>query len=232
MNPRRFLLYSLCVLVIGLLGMANPEISVLCQLEVEPEMGECKLVLKVSNPAGEEVCLKFSSGQQYDYVIKNPQGEEIWQWSEGKVFIYMQLLQQLFIAPGEEVTFPEAWPYIDKTGNPVEPGTYMVQGILTTTPDPIKTEWKEIDIPASYIPARPPIKGKVTKILDKLYLLGEDGTAYHIENPAEELYQLHNKAIEVTSYQVQPVPGTVDKRIIIENYVIQTNPPLHNSSNH
>ena len=191
-----------------------------CKLEIKPEVGKCSLILKVFNITDEEICLKFSSGQQYDYIIKNSQGEQIWQWSEGQMFIFMQMLQQLFISPDCEHTFPQTWSYIDKTGNPIKPGIYMVRGILTTAPNPIKTEWIEIDIPTSYILEKLPIRGKITKILDKLYLLGEDGIAYHIENPTEELYQFQNKMVEITSYEVQSIPGTVDRKIIIEDYAI------------
>lgn len=231
MKQRKFILYSLCIIAMCLMGMGSNNSDVECKLDVELEAGECKLILKIFNPTAEEICLHFPSGQQYDYIVKNPQGEDIWQWSEGKAFIYMQLLQQLFISPGQEETFPATWTYIDKTGNPIQPGTYRVQGILTTTPDPIKTEWKEIDIPTSYIPEKPPIKGRITKILDKLYFMGEDGIAYHIENPSEDLFQLQNKQIEVTSYKAEPIPGTIDRKIVIEKYAIKTDSPFHNSSN-
>lgn len=219
-NLRKLFLNGLCIMTLGLFSVNSYSSPVECNIFVKPEKGKCTLILKVSNITDEEICLEFSSGQQYDYIVKNMQGEEIWQWSEGQVFIFMQMLQQLFISPGCEHTFPQTWQYIDKTGNPIKPGTYMVSGILTTAPNPIITEWVEIEIPASYIPEKLPIRGKITKILDKLYLLGEDGTAYHIESPTEELYQLRNETVEVTSYEVQSIPGTVDKKIIIEDYAI------------
>lgn len=187
-----------------------------CDLTLKPESGKCELALRVYNPLDRGARLSFATGQKYDYIIKNAEGEEIWQWSSGKAFI--QSLQQMYIQPHTEITFSEVWQYIDRAGNPVKPGTYLARGILTTTPDPVKTEWVKADIPAEYIVERPSIRGRVTTILDKLYLLGEDGICYLVENPTGDISQLQNRQIEVTSYKIKPIPGTQDKKISIEEY--------------
>lgn len=168
-----------------------------CRLDVEVLPDRCRFSLVVTNNLDSEVILQFPTSQQYDFVVKS-----VWQWSKDKMFT--QMLTSLVLAPNEEKVFTEEYTL------PV--GEYTAQGILTTIPEKIYTEWVEFTVTKAI---RPVLKGKVTKILDKFYLLGEDGTAYLIENPEKEL---EGKSIEVTSCHTEPIPGTIDKRIYIEEY--------------
>lgn len=169
-----------------------------CRLDVEVLPDHCRFTLTATNNSDNEVTLQFPTSQQYDFIVKSGDGRIVWQWSNGKMFA--EVLTALVLTPSEEKVFIEEYS--------LPPGSYSAQGVL----DDIYTEWVEFIISQVQ---QPVLKGRITKILDKLYLLGEDGTAYLIENPIEGL---EGKTIEITSYQTEPIPGTVDKKIIIEEY--------------
>lgn len=219
MYIKRILFYGLLMVLLGVSIIYTYSQPINCELELNPIEGECELVLKVTNSSSEELTLEFSSGQKYDFIVKDPKGENIWQWSEAKMF--MQMVEQLNIVPDGERIFTEKWQYTDKNGIAVQPGIYIVQGILTTSPKPIKSKWIEIEVLSSYIEKQIYIEGRIRKILNKLYLLAEDGIAYHIEDPSSELYELIDNRVIVTSYIVKPIPGMVDKKIIIKEYEIK-----------
>jgi hypothetical protein len=186
-------------------GCAASQSNVLCTLNVETLQGRSRFTLLVSNNLQSEVILQFSTSQQYDFIVKSRDGKIAWQWSRGMMFA--QMLTSLTLAPNEEKIFTEECS--------LPQGEYIAQGILTTMPKKIYTEWIEFTVTQSQMPV---LRGKITRILNNLYLLGEDGTAYLIVNPSKELVRLQGKTIEVTSYRTESIPGTVDKRIIIKKY--------------
>lgn len=77
--------------------------------------------------------LAFSSGQQYDFRI-TLNGQEVWRWSAGRVFI--QMLTSLTLKPGEKKTFTAAWPQRDNQGGQVKAGEYAVEAFLTSQSTP------------------------------------------------------------------------------------------------
>lgn len=196
---KQFMVYSLWF--IATLGCSRLESGpVSCRLDVEVLPDGCRFSLIVTNNLDSEVTLQFPTSQQYDFVVKSSDGSFFWKWSSTVSFA--QALSELTFSPGEEKEF------IVECVLP--PGNYIVQGVFNG----IYTNW--VDFVVSQV-QKPVIKGKVTKILDKFYLLGEDGTAYLIENPENEL---EGKTIEVTSYKTEPITGTIDKKIYIEEYTI------------
>lgn len=204
---KRIMFYGLLGLALGALGMGNSVKgeNISCKLEVETLIDRCKFTLIVKNNLNSENVLQFPTSQQYDFIVKSSDGKIIWQWSKGMMFA--QAFTSLILSSNEEKTFTEEYSL------PI--GEYSAQGILTSTPDKIYADWVSFNIQALQMPA---LKGRITKILDKLYFLGRDGTAYLIENPSEEIEGLQDKTIEVTSYQSEPIPGTIDKKITIEEY--------------
>lgn len=204
MRAIRFMVYSLWFIgsfVCSAMGFDR----VSCNLRVEVLPDRSRFLLIAKNNLDTEVILQFPTSQKYDFIVKKADGKIIWQWSKGMMF--SQMLTTLIFNPNEEKIFTEEYS--------LPPGEYTVQGILTTTPEKIYSEWVEFTVTQTQMPK---IRGRVTKILDKLYLLGEDGTAYLIENPQESLLWLEGKRIEVTTYHIEPIPGTVDKGIIIKEY--------------
>ena len=77
--------------------------------------------------------LAFSSGQQYDFRV-TVNGQEVWRWSAGRVFI--QMLTSFTLAPQEKKTFTAAWPQRDNQGGQVKPGEYALEAFLTSQSTP------------------------------------------------------------------------------------------------
>ncbi len=189
-----------------------------CQLKVEPKASECQFTLTVKNTGSKEAALKSATTQKYDIVVKNDKGEVLWQWSEGKTF--SQMLEELKIVAKGEMAFSEKWNYKDKNKKAVKPGKYQAQGAVKTKPKEVKSEWVKFEVTEKQVSGKPqPIKGKVTKIGEKLYLLGDDGTAYLIPNPPPLLSALSGKKITVTTYKLVPIEGTEDKEIRIGAFI-------------
>lgn len=190
-----------------ILGCSRLESSpVSSKLEVEILPDRCRFTLIVSNESDTEVILHFPTSQQYDIIVKSKDGEIVWQWSKNKMFT--QVITSLTLKEHDEKALARE-EYI------LPIGEYEAQGILTNSPDKIYTSKLLFSVQA--IKASP-LKGRVSKILDKFYLLGSDGTAYLIENPTEEIKKMENKEIEVTSFETEPIQGTIDKKIKIERY--------------
>lgn len=209
---QRLIKYSLLLTVLGVLGMGShlKGDNVSCRLEVETLEDSCRFTLIVKNNSNSEVTLQFPTSQQYDFVVENTEGKVVWEWGKGKMFA--QVLTSLMLGPNEEKEFTEEYSF--------QKGEYRAQGILVTAPNKIYTECVDFSVSEGQAPA---LKGRITKILDKLYFLGKDGTAYLIENPKEEFENLENKTIEVIKYKAEPIPETVDKKIIIEKYTEEIN---------
>lgn len=180
-----------------------------CSLGIEVLKDSVRFTIIAVNETDTRAVLQFPSSQQYDFIVKSQGGELVWQWSRGKMFA--QMLTAVSMDPGEKKEFTEEYNFL--------PGKYTATGVLTTSPEKIFTESKEFIVKGSKVLGKlPPIKGKITKIGNKLYFLGKDGTAYLVEDPSQGLLQLQNKTVEVTSYHAEPIQGTIDKRIKITEY--------------
>lgn len=92
-----------------------------------------QLSLTVENTGAASEVLRFSSGQQYDFIVSTD-GREVWRWSAGRMFI--QALTSFTLSPGEKKTFTAAWPRTYSDGKRVGSGVYDIQGVLTSTSPP------------------------------------------------------------------------------------------------
>jgi hypothetical protein len=105
-------------------------------------MGEAIAVtLVVTNPTDAPITLNFSSGQQYDFIVRDAMGAEVWRWSRGRGFI--QALTALTLQPRETELFTERWDQrrnVGQEGQPVPPGAYSVTGVLTSSPNARTTD--------------------------------------------------------------------------------------------
>jgi hypothetical protein len=88
------------------------------------------LTLGVSNQTGREIELRFSSGQRFDFVIRDARGNEIWRWSEGRMFA--QALGAETIGPAQ----PQILYRAQFNGN-LGPGSYRVEGTLVAKDPPL-----------------------------------------------------------------------------------------------
>lgn len=60
------------------------------------------------------VTLYFGSGQSFELIITDEQGEEVYRFSEDKAFI--QMIREQIISPGEELEFQDSWDRTNKEG--------------------------------------------------------------------------------------------------------------------
>lgn len=90
--------------------------------------GKLTATLTVKNVSPAEQKLTFSSGQKYDFVIRDARGGEIKRWSGDMMFT--QALEDLTMAAGQEHTYKEVM-NLGKPGKPLPLGGYTLEGILT-----------------------------------------------------------------------------------------------------
>jgi len=109
-----------------------------------PVPGGLKLELLVLNIADKLLPFKFSSSQNYDFVITDTvTGQEVWRWSHGTAFA--QMVRSDSIRGSSKWTYSEVWNRRDNDKNPVPPGRYRLVGILSSQP-PIESAPTIIEI--------------------------------------------------------------------------------------
>lgn len=211
MKIRLSLFLNIIAALIILLGIAESADDVKCVLNISPGTEKCRITLFVKNETEQTLKLSFSSSNINDFIALNKDGEEVWKWSEGRIF--MPVVTDIKLGPNEEYEYKGEWNYTGKDGKKVLPGQYIIYGILNTSPavytKKVMVEVKKINTS---------IKGRVTQIMDKYYLLGDDGIPYHIENPSKKILDQREKRIETNKYKITPIPGTIDKKIEIKNF--------------
>lgn len=111
--------------------------------------------------------LMFSSGQQFEITVTNEKEEEVYKFSDGKVFT-MALIYET-VEPGEAITWSDEWDRTDKEGNYLESGKYKAKIEIFASPSPGPVEEEKVeteDIP----------KEQLTKTIEfTLYELDEEG---------------------------------------------------------
>ena len=88
------------------------------------------VTLSVSNPAGPELRLQFSSTQRFDFAIRDAKGGQVWRWSADQMF--GQMLGMEVIGPAR----PQIIYRAEFTGK-LTPGRYSVEGTLVATERPL-----------------------------------------------------------------------------------------------
>lgn len=83
-------------------------------VEVEVGANDVRLVFHITNPSDRPVVLEFSSGQRYDFAVRNAAGV-VWRWSAAQSF--MQALGTETIPAGGSLRYSETWPSGQQTGS-------------------------------------------------------------------------------------------------------------------
>ena len=93
-----------------------------------------KVVVKltVTNKGDEPFLHTFRSSQMYDFIVKKDD-EEIWRWSNDKMFL--TVLTEFSLNPGQSVSYEDVWDQRGNDGKPVPPGRYELIGVLKTVPE-------------------------------------------------------------------------------------------------
>ncbi|MFS0864203.1 BsuPI-related putative proteinase inhibitor [Fredinandcohnia sp. 179-A 10B2 NHS] len=93
---------------------------------VSVDAGQNEAVFKISlkNTSEAPVKVTFTSGQRYELVVTNVNNEEVYRYSIDKLFI--QAIEEMELAAGEEKTWEEAWNYNANDGTRLPAGEYKV----------------------------------------------------------------------------------------------------------
>jgi len=106
--------------------------------DASPQVGETvTLRLTVANTTNAPQSVIFTSGQRYDFTVRDADGELVWQWSYGIGFV--QAMSRETLQPGESWEFAQTWDLGDNEGTALAPGNYTAQGELVCT-TPAQTE--------------------------------------------------------------------------------------------
>jgi hypothetical protein len=79
-------------------------------------------VLQLRTTAPDGIRLKFPGGQEFEAVLRDEAGNDIWRWSDGLVFT----------EGSHEVTIGAGWSVALTIPRPAQPGAYELQAWLTT----------------------------------------------------------------------------------------------------
>ena len=82
-----------------------------------------KMTFKIFNYKEENIVFYFNTSQRYDFIIEDEEGNEIWRWSEGRMFAQMLGEETLGLTNSEIIYIAE---YTDK----LSPGYYKVTGFF------------------------------------------------------------------------------------------------------
>ena len=100
--------------------------------------------LVVRNRSDRTVVVPFNSGQHVDFEVLQ-EDRLIWSWSRDRAFT--QALTTLTLKPREEAVFAARWDMENARGREVNPGRYLVRGIVTASfREPALTDEKVITI--------------------------------------------------------------------------------------
>ena len=92
--------------------------SIVTTLDVRQRGHQLAFTFRVTNNAKKKLELVFPSGQTHEVVVFDAVGEEVWRWSDGRMFT--QALQNRIIAAGDTLTLEMIW-----TPKEASPGSTM-----------------------------------------------------------------------------------------------------------
>ena len=93
---------------------ADTAMKLASSLEAEVGANDVRLVFHITNTTDRPVVLEFSSGQRYDFAVRNASQAEVWRWSAARSF--MQALGTETIPPGGSLRYSATWPAIGRVG--------------------------------------------------------------------------------------------------------------------
>jgi hypothetical protein len=88
------------------------------------------MAIRVFNHTVEEIIFHFNTGQRYDFIIEDEKGNEVWRWSNGRMFA-MVLGEEILGPTNSEVT------YTAEYRNKFSPGYYKITGVLVAKDRPM-----------------------------------------------------------------------------------------------
>lgn len=119
-------------------------------LEAVESAGGARLLLTLRNTGEHPLVFSFRTGQEFDLVVRDPQGDEVWRWSAGRSFA--QVLHEWQLEPGETRSFASDLPAGLKLGTYTVEAWFLATGY---TPTPVAREQIPLPLGLKQPPARP-----------------------------------------------------------------------------
>lgn len=105
-------------------GEKNPAVHLETNVELKQLEDHIVFDLTLTNVGSEDVELLFSSGQQYEITVKDENNQDVYRYSEGKM--YTQALETKVIKTGEKINWNVEW-------DQKEEGQFLPNGEYTVT---------------------------------------------------------------------------------------------------
>lgn len=103
------------------------------------------MTVTVENTAGDTVPLGLTGRPiAFDLTVTTPDGAEVWSRLHGRTV--PMILQVALLEPGQRLEFSDTWGQEDNQGQPVDPGIYLVRGVLPTEDGTITTAARQLSI--------------------------------------------------------------------------------------
>ncbi|MDA7026063.1 BsuPI-related putative proteinase inhibitor [Bacillus sp. CLL-7-23] len=101
-------------------------------LSVEPvqKQGKVEFNMSVKNNTDKTVEFHFNSGQKFELTVVDEKGNEVYRYSEGKVFT--QVLETMKLKPGESYDFKDVWTSVPGPGKYSVNVTFLGRAELST----------------------------------------------------------------------------------------------------
>ena len=88
------------------------------------------MTVKIFNYTEEDIVFHFNTAQRYDFIIEDEERNEIWRWSEGRMFA--QMLGEEILGPSNSEVI-----YTVKYKGKLNPGYYKITGVLVARDRPM-----------------------------------------------------------------------------------------------
>ena len=85
----------------------------------------------IKNATSSPIPFTFSNSQQYDFLIQDDSGQELWKWSDGRFFAMMIVEKKLGQEPW---VYREFIPAVNREGQPLPAGQYTLRARLVSSP--------------------------------------------------------------------------------------------------
>ena len=85
----------------------------------------------IKNTTSSPISFTFPNSQQYDFLIQDDTGQELWKWSEGRFFAMLIIERKLAEEPW---VFRERIPAVDRDGHSLPNGPYTLRARLMGRP--------------------------------------------------------------------------------------------------
>jgi hypothetical protein len=92
--------------------------SIVTTLDVRQHGHQLAFTFRITNNAKKKLELVFPSGHTHDLTVVDASGEEVWRWSEGRMFT--QALQNRVLGGGDTLSYEMMWsPPAASAGSPL-----------------------------------------------------------------------------------------------------------------